>query len=74
MIAPARTPLSGTDPSRRAVRRARRLVAESLLASDERRPPDAARVPAWQAWLAAIWVLTIAAVFGAALFDWWRGP
>ena len=28
----------------------------------------------WQAWLAAIWVLTIAAVFGAALFDWWRGP
>jgi hypothetical protein len=73
MIAPARTPSPHTDHSRRAVRRARRLIAESLLASRKSREPSARHVPAWQAWLAATWVVTIAAVFGAMMFKWWRG-
>jgi hypothetical protein len=73
MIAPARFPSSDTDPSRRALRRARRMVAESLLASPEPAEAEVEPVSAWQAWLATIWLLMIAGIFAVAMFKWWRG-
>jgi hypothetical protein len=73
MIAPARFPSSDTDRPRRAIRRARRLVAQSLLASPEPAEERVSPVPVWQAWLVAIWMLMVAGVFLAAMFKWWRG-
>jgi hypothetical protein len=73
MIAPIRNPSSKSDERLRAISRARRMIAQSLLESQKSHAHDVERVPVWQAWLVAIWVLAIAAAFGMAMFRWWRG-
>lgn len=70
MIAPLR------EPSERTRRRgagdqldlARRLVAATLLSrSDEDRAP---RVPGWQAWLFAAWMLFAAVAYALSMAGW----
>ena len=73
MIAPLREEEPrGLAAASRQLRRARRVVARSLL--PETRPQESAAhpVPAWQAWLLAGWMATTAAVYVALLIGWCR--
>jgi hypothetical protein len=63
MIAPIERPkASASSPG---VRRARRLVASTLMQQRPRWPECAPSVPAWQAWMFTAWVVAISAAYFA---------
>ena len=73
MIAPLREQeTSGLAAASRQLRRARRVVARTLLPEADSRESAAPPVPAWQAWLLVAWMAVTAAVYVALLFGWWR--
>ena len=62
MIAPLKdkTWLTSTAPQRQ-LRRARRLLADMLLA--DREAAEATPTPAWQAWLLSMWIVVVAVAY-----------
>lgn len=62
MIAPLRDTPTAQQVRRQALGRARRAVAESLLRPRPQSEP-APRVPLWQAWLLAAWMVLVAAAY-----------
>ncbi|MHC4179242.1 MAG: hypothetical protein ACYSWU_17150 [Planctomycetota bacterium] len=63
MIAPIQSPeASAPSPG---IRRARHLVASTLLRPRSRPPDSGPSVPAWRAWLFTIWVVVISAAYFA---------
>jgi len=73
MIAPLRDEeTGGIAAASRQLRRARRVVARTLLPDVAGREPIARPVPAWQAWLLVTWMTMAAAIYIAMLVGWWR--
>ena len=65
MIAPIESlKASASSPG---IRRARRLVACTLLKLRSSRPDCAASAPAWRAWLFTTWVALVVAVYFACM-------
>jgi hypothetical protein len=67
MIAPLRETEPGRAEVRSRLRAARRLIAATLLGPSHDPAADAPLVPAWQAWLLAVWVAAVALACGAYL-------
>ncbi len=63
MIAPLRETDESTARTRRVLHRARHAVASMLLEEDTVKGREAPAVPAWQAWLLACWIVTVAAAY-----------
>jgi hypothetical protein len=73
MIAPLRDQeTGGLAAASRQLRRARRVVARTLLPVADGREPAARPVPAWQAWLLVAWMAATAGIYVALLVGWWR--
>lgn len=73
MIAPLRDEeTGGIAAASRQLRRARRVVARTLLLEAGGREPVARPVPAWQAWLLVTWMMVTAGIYVAMLLGWWR--
>ncbi len=71
MIAPLRPVETAPPETETQLRRARRLVARTLLgatADPHDRPPP---VAAWVAWLFAGWVVLVAVLYFLAMAGWW---
>lgn len=68
MIAPIREPDRWSNVPSEALRRARRIVAETLLPPSRDQQESPPRVPAWKAWLFAAWVLGTSGWFLTHLF------
>ena len=67
MIAPIDQMDTKTSELRRHLRRARRLVASTFFARKANPTDGAPPVPAWQAWIFVAWVVTITALYFAAM-------
>jgi hypothetical protein len=72
MIAPLRLPDSETTEARRRLRRAHRLVASTLLPERTDSPSPVPAVPAWQAWMVAVWVVVVTACYLASMLGLWH--
>lgn len=73
MIAPLRDQeTGGLAAASRQLRRARHVVARTLLPEAGGREPAARSVPAWQAWLLVAWMTMTAGIYVAMLVGWWR--
>ena len=52
------------------MRRARRMVASTLLQEERELRGPGSRVPGWKAWLFAGWVIVVTAVYFTYMFGW----
>ncbi len=60
------------DPPRLppALRRARRLVASTLLRGAQKNDGVGPRVPAWLAWTFTLWIATATVAYGLFMLGW----
>lgn len=71
MIAPLRQTEPETNDRRQRLRRARQVVASTLLGARRISVCPAPAVPAWQAWLFAAWVVGVVAAYLSSMLHWW---
>ena len=67
MIAPLDQMDAKTARLRRRLEQARRLVAATFFSHEANPTDNAPRVPAWQAWVFAAWVLVVTALYFATM-------
>jgi hypothetical protein len=73
MIAPYREPgESGGAAAKQSLYRARQAVASTFLRPVEEGERPAPPVPAWQAWLIALWMVSTAVVYAVLFFRGWK--
>lgn len=71
MIAPIRQSDPDSSAARQRMRRARQVVASTLLQTRRKPVVQAPPIAAWQGWLFAAWVLVVVvAYFGSMLHFW----
>ena len=66
MIAPYR---KTKNPSS-SMRRARRMVASTMLSDEAESRKSRARVPGWKAWLFAAWAVVVTVAYFAYMSGW----